>query len=201
MGVEDERRDFWESRLDADWTETGVGYGALGRAFNTWMYRVRRDVFRREVSALDLDWPRTRVLDIGSGTGFYVRLWQELGAASVTGSDLTQAAVDRLQDRFPSAEFRRLDISEPDGRLESGGYDVASCMDVLFHITDDDRYAAAIAAIADAVRPGGHFVLSENFLHRPTQRGRTRSTGPWTGSPRPWKLPGSRCSAGHRCSC
>ena len=87
---------FWEGRLDEDWTETGVGYRALGRRFNTWMYRVRREVFLREVGSLDLDWPRTRVLDVGSGTGFYVQAWRDLGAGSVTGCDLTQAAVDRL---------------------------------------------------------------------------------------------------------
>ena len=36
-------------------------------------------------------------LDVGSGTGFYVQAWRDLGAGSVTGCDLTQAAVDRLR--------------------------------------------------------------------------------------------------------
>ena len=168
----DERRTFWEGRLDEDWSETGVGYRALGRRFNTWMYRVRREVFLREVGALDLDWPRTRVLDVGSGTGFYVQAWRDLGAGSVTGCDLTQAAVDRLRTRFPNVRFHRLDIAEPGELLaEDGLFDVASCMDVLFHITDDARYVAALESIASAVRPGGHFVLSENFVHRGVERG------------------------------
>ena len=73
-------RVFWEQRLGEDWTLSGVGYQALGRPFNTWMYRVRRSVFLREVSALKLPLQTARVLDVGSGTGFYVRRWQELGA-------------------------------------------------------------------------------------------------------------------------
>lgn len=170
-------RAFWEQRLEGDWTERGVGYHALGRPFNTWMYRVRREVFRREAVALDVDLPTARVFDVGSGTGFYVRGWQEVGVGSVTGSDLTRAAVDNLRRAFPGVPFQQLDISEQSdvseqsADLEPGSFDVVSAMDVLFHITDDDRYRAAIANIGRLVRPGGSFVLSENFLHRPEQRG------------------------------
>lgn len=164
-------RAFWEQRLEGDWTESGVGYHALGRPFNTWMYRVRREVFLREVGALDVDLPTARILDVGSGTGFYVRGWQEVGAGAVTGSDLTRAAVDNLRRAFPGVPFHQLDISEPATDLEPGSFDAVSAMDVLFHITDDDRYRAAIANIGRLVRSGGSFVLSENFLHRPEQRG------------------------------
>ena len=171
MTTRDERRDFWENRLGSDWTETGVGYGALGTSFNRWMYRVREEVFLREAGALKLDWPNARILDVGSGTGFYVRLWRQLGAGSITGSDLTQAAVDNLRGRFPESTFLRMDIAEPGDAIEEASFDAASCIDVLFHITDDDRYAAALRSFGRAVRPGGWFVLSENFLHRPVERG------------------------------
>ncbi|AYY11567.1 class I SAM-dependent methyltransferase [Actinobacteria bacterium YIM 96077] len=165
MTVDDQHRDFWERRLADDWTESGVGYKALGRPFNRWMYRVRRNVFTRETSALGLD-ASSRVLDIGSGTGFYVDGWQRLGMSDVVGSDLTEAAVEQLRARYPDARFVRLDITEDIGPLEPASFDVASCMDVLFHIVDDERYKAAIDNIGRVVRPGGRFVLSENFLHR-----------------------------------
>jgi SAM-dependent methyltransferase len=164
-------RTFWEERLGQDWTLSGVGYQALGRPFNTWMYRVRRAVFLREVAAMHLPLPSARVLDVGSGTGFYIRRWQELGAGSITGCDLTQSAVDRLARRHPEVPFLQLDISAPLTSLERGSFDVVSCMDVLFHITDDAQYRSAVANIAALLRPGGHFILSENFLHRAEQRG------------------------------
>lgn len=171
MTFHDERRAFWEERLDADWTETGVGYRALGRSFNEWMYRVRQEVFAERVGALAVDWSRARVLDVGSGTGFYVRAWQRLGAVAVTGCDLTEAAVVRLRERFPGLRFERVDIADPQGVFDEAEFDAVSCMDVLFHITDDERYAAAVKSIAHLVRSGGYFVFSENFLHRPAQRG------------------------------
>src|SRR5215212_2275578 len=89
-------RDYWEQRLTRDYSLSGVGYAGLGEPFNSWMYRVRRKVFRREMRRR-LRAPGTiDVLDIGSGTGFYVGLWQELGVRSVTGSDLTEKAVGEL---------------------------------------------------------------------------------------------------------
>lgn len=164
-------RVFWERRLDADWTASGVGYQALGRPFNDWMYRVRHEVFLREVTRLDVDLAAARVLDVGSGTGFYIDLWRRAGAGEITGSDLTEAAVLRLRSKFPDVRFVRADIAEPAGVLEQASFDVVSCMDVLFHITDDERYVRALTTIAQVLRPGGTFVLSENFLHRPEQRG------------------------------
>jgi len=166
-----ELRVFWERRLDADWTASGVGYQALGRPFNDWMYRVRREVFLREIDRLGLGLSTARVLDIGSGTGFYIDLWRRAGARDITGCDLTEAAVHRLKAKFPGVQFVRADIAEADDALEPASFDAVSCMDVLFHITDDDRYVRGLETIARVLRPGGAFVLSENFLHRLEQRG------------------------------
>jgi SAM-dependent methyltransferase len=63
------------------------------------MYRVRREVFLREAAALGLDPHSARVLDVGSGTGFSIRRWLELGVGSITGCDLAESAVERLRSR------------------------------------------------------------------------------------------------------
>jgi SAM-dependent methyltransferase len=168
MTLKDDHRSFWEQRLATDWTESGVGYHALGRPFNSWMYRVRREVFIREASALGLT-ESSRILDVGSGTGFYVRCWKQVGVGDVVGSDLTEAAVEQLRAHYPGVEFMRLDITGAVDAIEPASFDVVSCMDVLFHITNDDRYLAALDNVARILRPGGRFVFSENFLHRPPE--------------------------------
>lgn len=163
--------DFWEDRLGSDWTETGVGYRALGKPFNVWMYRLRRDLFLESIRESEIVTDGARVFDMGSGTGFYVNLWRELGAGTIVGSDLTQAAVGNLRKKFPEDEFHQLDASEPTLPVPAGSVDIVSAMDMLFHITDDAGHAQAIQNAADLLRPGGHFVFSENFLHGPEQRG------------------------------
>lgn len=167
---------YWERRLREHFSLEGVGYLRLGRRFNQWMYRVRGLVFDRMVDRLVIGKgatpSETRVLDIGSGTGFYVDRWLQRGM-DVTGVDLTQVAVEQLRSQYPSAQFLQADIGQPlSGPLaeERGRYDVASAFDVLFHIVDDEQYGQAFQNIASLLKPAGWFLWSDNFLHRPTMR-------------------------------
>ena len=157
-------RNYWETRLAQASGLEGVGYIGLGQAFNEWMYRVRAVVFKRVVRPL---LPKdAKVLDVGSGTGVYLRLWQNLGAARISGSDITDTAVGRLKEQrdLKGIDLFRMDISAGDARLD-GSYDMASCMDVLFHIVDDAKLAKALRNFHQALKPGGTLIISDNFLH------------------------------------
>ena len=173
-------RDYWERRLRDHFDLEGVGYLRLGRRYNRWMYRVRGEVFDRIADELGLGeraggregGKGLRVLEVGAGTGFYVDRWLRLGA-EVTGVDLTEVAVERLRERFPSARFLQANIGHPLApplSTELSRYDAVSAFDVLFHIVDDREYAAALANIASLLRPGGWFLWSDNFIHQPTVR-------------------------------
>jgi 2-polyprenyl-3-methyl-5-hydroxy-6-metoxy-1,4-benzoquinol methylase len=167
-------RDYWESRLRQSYSPEGVGYRRLGRQYNTWMYRVRARVFARVARSLGVDWRTATVLDIGSGTGFYVDQWHQLGVPRVTGVDITDKAVDELRRHFTADEFVRADIGQPldpaSLSLLPAPFDAASAMDVLFHIVDDAEYARAFENLASLLRPGGWFLWSDNFLRHHTER-------------------------------
>jgi SAM-dependent methyltransferase len=150
-----------------------VGFVGLGAGFNFWMYLVRRLVLRRALARARLSPEGATVLEVGAGTGFYVRRWLELGAARISGIDLSATAVETLRAQFPEAEFVRGDIAEPPAELSRGRqYDLVSAFDVLYHVVDDSRFVRAIANIGELTRPGGHLLLSDNFLHGPAIRGR-----------------------------
>jgi SAM-dependent methyltransferase len=158
-------RAFWERRLQ-DFDLSAVGYAGLGLRYNRWLYRVRSYVFRRSVRrAATLDIGSASVLDIGSGTGFYINEWLRAGAEQVVGSDLTRVATERLREAFPGLEFVQLDISAKPP-FPPGSFDAISAFDVLFHIVDDARYRSAIANITSLLCEGGYFFFSENFVHR-----------------------------------
>ena len=166
-----DNRQYWESRLREHYSLAGVGYLRLGRRYNEWMYRVRGAVFDRVVAGLSPEgWAGRGVLDVGSGTGFYVERWLRLGAR-VTGLDLTEVAVAELRRAFPAAGFLQADIGTAGAvPLETASFDAVSAMDVLFHIVDDAAYARAFANIAQLLKPRGWFLWSDNFLRHATER-------------------------------
>jgi SAM-dependent methyltransferase len=161
-------RRYWDDRHAKTEGLEGVGYLGLG-AFNDWMYRVRARVFRRLLSPYREKVRRARVLDVGSGTGFYLRLWRELGAKEIVGCDLSKVACERLRSEHRDLEIRELDIGAASAdQLEAlGKFDFISVMDVLYHVVDDAAYARSFANIARLLAPGGLLVFTENFLvHR-----------------------------------
>lgn len=163
-------KDYWESRLRDNWGLEGVGYMRLGSGFNRWMYRVQTSVFRRAVTPLRDDWRGVEVLDIGSGTGHYVKLWQDLGVRALSAADFTDVVVEKLRAAF-GCDCYSFDVGgELPDALAGRQFDVVSAFAVLYHIMDDESYARAIRNISQLTAPRGLFVFSENFVHGPTQR-------------------------------
>ncbi len=172
--TEIDAKEYWDSLHRRTYGLTSVGYIGVGQAFNAWMYRVRRRVFRETMQSFiptgipaadDLE-----ILDIGSGTGFYLDRWRELGFRNTAGSDASEMAVECLRKRYPYLEIVQLDIGEePAGPIQRQ-FDIVSIMDVLFHITSDHRYERAFENLAKLVKPGGLLVFSENFVHNASSR-------------------------------
>jgi SAM-dependent methyltransferase len=169
--VENEPGEYWEKRLAENWGLQGVGYIGLGRHYNYWLYRIQKRVFLRLAKRLTVEFSKASVLDIGSGTGFYAGLWRKLGIRSLTATDITQTAVQKLQHKFSDSECRLLDIGTPlPAEFAGRNYDLISAFAVLYHIADDEHYRMAIRNIHRLLKPGGTFIFSENFIHGPTIR-------------------------------
>ncbi len=157
-------RAYWEQRLSESFGLHGVGYAPLGLSYNRWLYRIRRRVFRRMVRRFLGDRAAVRVLDVGSGTGFYLDQWRDLGIKQVVGLDLTETAVSNLRAAYPGMDFVMADVGAESVPLDRGSFDVVSAFDVLFHIVDDERYGRAMKNVSGLLKPGGIFVWSDNFL-------------------------------------
>src|SRR5262249_53754757 len=163
--TEFDARTYWEERLSRHYTDEGVGFLGLAEAYNGWMYRVRRRVFSAEMRRLLPDRSAQRVLDVGSGTGFWIDCWHELGVPRVTGSDLTEVAVANLQARHPGDRFVRFDLGGQGDPFGDERFTVVTAIDVLYHVVDDRLYEQALANAFRLLEPGGYFVFTENFLH------------------------------------
>jgi SAM-dependent methyltransferase len=168
--TEFDAKQYWEHRLAGNPGLQGVGFLRLGRRYNDWLYRVRRDVFLRWARSLGSDLSGVDVLDVGSGTGFYIDRWRELGVRSVVGADLAEVATRSLRRSHPGTEIHQIDIGTDLGPLAHRRFDIVSAFDVLFHIVDDANFQRAIAHIRSLLEPGGLFVWSDNFVHHQPAR-------------------------------
>jgi SAM-dependent methyltransferase len=138
----------------------------LSADLNTWLYRAlerRIRWFVRRHHALD---GVTSVFDVGAGTGYWVRVWHDLGVPRVDGCDLVPAAVERLEAEFGSRgdRFVASDIGATEPGLPAQPYDLVSVMNVLLHLTDDEAFRRALGNLAALVAPGGRLILVEPIL-------------------------------------
>ena len=99
--------------------------------------------------------PPSRIIDVGCGWGTTLTAL-EARSYTATGADISRQALERL-DRA-DRDLIELDLTAP--WTPPAGFvpfDTALALDVIEHI-DDDR--AAVARLADLIRPGGTVVVS-----------------------------------------
>lgn len=168
-------KDYWEKRLHDNYGLHGTGYIGLGKNYNSWMYKVRKYIVTKKLKSLKTEYNTAAVLDIGSGSGFYVDIWKDLGVKQITGCDITSVSVKNLKNKYPTGDFLELDISSNVIPI-SKQFDFISAFDVLFHIVDDDKYQKAINNIFNLLKPGGILIFSENFVHKKSLQSNFQST-------------------------
>ncbi len=150
---------YWEERhrRHAGSLE-GVGCVGAGTDANIDAYAAKWE----HVGALLERFPPDRfpeLLDAGCGNGFFTARALAAGYR-VTGVDFAPAAVDQARAAAPGAELHvgRLDRFDVGRR-----FGIVMCIDVLFHVTDDDTWAAAVGNLARLVDDGGVLVIQEHF--------------------------------------
>lgn len=152
-------QEFWEQRLSEQFDLRGTGETALSLAYNKACYALRADVVSAALARAGVAPRGRRVLDVGCGTGFWTDYYVVRGA-EYTGLDIAQVSVDRLAERYPGQRFARADVA--DG-VPGGPFDIVNVIDVLYHVTDDVRWQAALRHLAGAVSPGGLLLVTDAF--------------------------------------
>jgi SAM-dependent methyltransferase len=157
----------WKSKSDAASGPEGLAYS------NPVEDRVLYPAYERLIGDLNVKADGGRVLDVGSGSGRWVRFFLERYQPKLLmGVDYSESSVSLLKQWHPSEktplEFRLADITEPG--LDLGGeFDLINVANVLFHIPEPELFTAALENLARLVAPTGHIVTTE-YLPRTTMR-------------------------------
>ncbi|MEO6714804.1 MAG: methyltransferase domain-containing protein [Mycobacteriales bacterium] len=165
-----EPRTYWESLLRQRTGLSGVadpGHtdAALRASYRVVHRNVRRLLRHHGLGSLT----GKRVLDIGSGSGYWLTAWQQLGAGDITAVELTDVASDRLRDAFPTVTLVTGDVSEESLEVE-GTFDLISAMSVLLHIVDEDAFVRALTRLGAWLSPTGVLLVADPILTRRDSR-------------------------------
>jgi SAM-dependent methyltransferase len=158
-------REYWEGRLTAHCDLRGTGHVSFGKAYNDWLYRAKRRTLERAVADLAIN--DATVLDVGSGTGYFVD-WYLRRGARVTGIDITHRSIELLRRNFPG-DFRVLDIAMIDAPRQ-GSFDIVNVWDVFYHIVDDEGFGRALRFAAESVCPGGALLATDRLCATSDER-------------------------------
>lgn len=156
--------DFWRARHERFGSSLlAVGRVDLTEEENILEYEEARRIFGLMVCE---DFPqnreRFRVVDFGYGQGHYAKACCDLGFGTYVGYDL---AAPRPRLSLPgNYSFHSGDLTEiakPERRFE-----LVLCIDTIFHIVDDERFAKAISTLAAHVTRNGYVYITGLFNNR-----------------------------------
>ncbi|WP_315701799.1 MULTISPECIES: glycosyltransferase [unclassified Bradyrhizobium] len=157
-------RAYWEQRhVSFKGSIRSVGHIGLSDGQNQADYAANAERLR---GALLEKFPEPNgklLLDAGCGIGLVSALCAALGF-DVIGVDFSETAIGEARIRVPNGTF----IAGAFDQVAVPPVDVAICMDVFFHIVDDELWARGLKALASALRPGGRLLVLEHFPDTPS---------------------------------
>ena len=164
--------DYWNLRWDNPKAGNGSAtFGHLGMLY--------RRLVDGTIKAHDIQ----DMLDVGCGAGNQWYGTQPVPEARYTGLEISGRAIGYARKKFPGANFRRGDITEPWSWIDLAA-DLVTCTDVLIHIKPED-YPGVVERIFDAARkfaiirmwtnPKKNGLLGYHWSHEPPV------TGDYTG--------------------
>ena len=103
------------------------------------------------------------VLEGGCGVGLICELFYALGA-DVGGVDVSPIAIGEASNRCPGADFQAESLLN--FRFERK-FNLTFCIDVLYHLVDDQSWEVALENLAEHTQIGGRLIILDQVKERP----------------------------------
>ncbi|MBT2675755.1 class I SAM-dependent methyltransferase [Streptomyces sp. ISL-14] len=153
----DDTRTYWDARhSDPDELASG-GHTGLDRPGNEIFYARRLGTLLSLIGDLASPPAPLFVLDAGCGKGYFARALARCGHR-VDAFDISPPAVDHAR---AEAGGPRYAVAALDEWRSPWPYDIVVCVDVLFHVPDDQAWAAGLRNMASLIRVTGRLIVTD----------------------------------------
>ena len=161
-------QEYWDKLLSENTSLKGVGSPNWPESYNLILYKKYLIGFEKVINELENSHSfrlnsKVNIFEAGPGTGFYTNYFYLAGVKNYTGADISDASVRKLKEKYPEYNFIRKDISEDDIYVSKNEnkFDLICIVDVLLHITDDDKFRRAVSNICRMLKPGGYIIVGD----------------------------------------
>ncbi|MCX7877460.1 MAG: class I SAM-dependent methyltransferase [Ignavibacteria bacterium] len=150
---------FWNDLLSNSFNLRGVGHYRLSEEENLKMYERKKEILQDEIQKHNLKIDKdTKVIEVGTGVGFWTDFLSSLGVKDYTGNDIAEISVRKLSEKYPEYKFIHGDISEI--TLPENTFDLGVMIDVTQHITDDERFEAAMKNLWNSLKNRATLIIT-----------------------------------------
>ena len=156
-------KDYWEQRFSKRFDIGSSGHISFNFRYNSYVYKAYVRALKKALRRFNIQIKGKRILDLGSGTGFWIDFYSRMQPKSITGVDITEKSVNELQKRYPQYQFRRLDIGATDFEAPEP-YDLVNTFDVLYYIVAERNFERAIRNVAKVASPGAYVLITDTFI-------------------------------------
>ncbi len=161
-------QEYWDKLLSENTSLKGVGWPNWPESYNLILYKKYLIGFEKVINELQTKYglklnDTLNVFEAGPGTGFYTNYFYQAGVKHYTGADISEASVIKLKDKYSIFNFIRKDISESDDfiNVNENTFDLICIVDVLLHITDDEKFRRAVNNLCRILKPGGYIIVGD----------------------------------------
>lgn len=161
-------QEYWDKLLSNNTSLKGVGWPNWPESYNLILYKKYLKGFENIINDLQKKYDfsidsKKLVFEAGPGTGFYTSYFWKAGIKTYTGADLSETSVLKLSIKFPEFSFIRKNISDNDEFIKNNKdkFDLICIIDVLLHITDDQKFRDAIDNLSYILKPNGYLIIGD----------------------------------------
>jgi SAM-dependent methyltransferase len=158
-------KEYWAKRYKTDFSFRSSAHISFSWEYNQYVYKAYIRTLKSLMQNNQKIIKDKRILDIGSGTGYYIDFYKKNSVSSLIGTDITDISVRNLSKKFPEYQFVQNDItSQLPVLLTDNKYDIISVFDVLYYIIDDDLFKKSIENISKLCDDNTIIVITDRFV-------------------------------------
>lgn len=154
--------EYWDRRLRKGFDLRGVGHQRFSLDYNDYLYLLKQSALEKLIHKHDILIQGKSVVDIGTGTGYFLEFFVKRHAADLTGIDISTTSINLLNERFPDVRLIRLNIGE-DSFPAHLRADIVCAFDVMYHILTDRQFEFALKNIISSLSNGGYLFVTDSF--------------------------------------